>query len=38
VGVLGIWPIIAEIEEEEEQSRKGDWNMKKEGSRAISNK
>ena len=36
--VLGIWPVIAEIEKEEEQSRKEDWNMEEEDSRAISNK
>jgi len=38
VGVLGIWLIIAGIEEEEEQWRGEEWNMGEECSRAILNK
>jgi len=38
VEVLGTWPVIVEIEEEEEQWRGEEWNMEEEVSREILNK
>jgi len=37
VGDLGIWPIIAEIEEEEEQWREEKWSIEEEESRRFMN-
>ena len=38
VEVLGIWPVIAEIGEEEEQWKGEEWNMEGEDSRTILNR
>jgi len=36
-GVLGTWPVTAEIKEEEEQWREEEWNIEEESLREIWN-